>query len=388
MSTPVHDAVIIGGGPIGCAAAIALSEAGRDVVVLEANSDERRAPDSRTLALSWNSHLIMQRLGAWPPGLPATAINTIHVSHRGHFGRAVLHASDLKLPSLGYVVRFSDTFDALKKETQRRGIDFRNGFRVSALHTDSPVPEVCASTAQGNKSMRARLVVVADGGATLAEDCAQSVRRYDYHQVALVGLICPDRPHRNCAYERFTPNGPIALLPCEQEFAFVWTCGPQHGEELLSLQDAEFLRRFRDAFGDRAGRFTSTRLRSSFPLVLRVVRPRAQTGVVLLGNASQTLHPIAGQGFNLGLRDAWDLAEIIRDTPDDALGSLAMTSRFGKQRRADRLGGIGFTHSLAQLFSNDFPPVAVGRGIALAMLDTCPPLKRELMRRMIFGSSN
>jgi 2-octaprenyl-6-methoxyphenol hydroxylase len=122
--------------------------------------------------------------------------------------------------------------------------------------------------------------------------------------------------------------------------------------------------------------------------VLRVVRPRAQTGVVLLGNASQTLHPIAGQGFNLGLRDAWDLAEIIRDTPDETLGNLAMTSRFGKQRRADRLGGVRFTHSLARLFSNDFPPLVVGRGIGLAMLDTCPPLKRELMRRMIFGSSN
>jgi len=120
--------------------------------------------------------------------------------------------------------------------------------------------------------------------------------------------------------------------------------------------------------------------------VLRVVRQRSQAGVVLLGNASQTLHPIAGQGFNLGLRDAWDLAEVIRAAPD-ALGTVAMTSEFRKQRRFDRLGGITFTHSLAQLFSNDFAPLAIGRGIGLAMLDTCLPLKRELMRRMIFGSS-
>lgn len=387
MSAAVHDAVIVGGGPIGCGAAIALSDAGLDVVVLEASTDAQRAPDSRTLALSWNSHLIMQRLGAWPDHLPATAIKAIHVSHRGHFGRAVLEASDLGLPALGYVLRFSDTHDALREATRARRITFHHGFKVTDVHAGSPVSEVRGRTAQVEQSVQARLVVIADGGAALARQSAQRVRQHDYGQVAVVGLVRPDRPHHNCAYERFTAAGPIALLPFAQEFAFVWTCDPHHGEDLLSLDDAAFLARFRVAFGDRAGSFIDTRLRSAFPLVLRVVQQRPQAGVVLLGNASQTLHPIAGQGFNLGLRDAWELGELIDEARGESLGTIAMTSRFRDQRRSDRIGGIAFTHSLARLFSNDFPPVAVGRGLGIALLDTCPPLKRALMRRMIFGSS-
>lgn len=386
MSAPLHDAVIVGGGPIGCAAAIALSDAGLDVVVLEANSDRQRAPDSRTLALSWNSHLVMRRLGAWPDHLPATAIKTIHVSHRGHFGRAVLHASDLRLPALGYVLRFSDTHDALREAAQARPVTFHDGFKVTDVHAGTPVSEVCGTSAQGKQSLQARLVVIADGGAALARESAQRVRQHDYGQVAVVGLVRADRSHQNCAYERFTASGPIALLPCAQEFAFVWTCDPQCGMHLLSLDNADFLVRFRTAFGDRAGRFIDTRLRSAFPLILRVVRQWPQAGVVLLGNASQTLHPIAGQGFNLGLRDAWDLAELIDTSPGDALGTIGMTSRFRDQRRDDRIGGIALTHSLARLFSNDFPPVAIGRGLGIALLDSCPPLKRALMRRMIFGS--
>ena len=386
MSAALHDAVVVGGGPIGCAAAIALSEAGLDVVVLEASPDKQRAPDSRTLALSWNSRLVMQRLGAWPDQLPATEIKSIHVSHRGHFGRAVLRASELGLPALGYVLRFSDTHDVLREAAQARPITFHDGFKVTDVLAGSPASEVCGATAQGQQSVRARLVVIADGGATLAKQAAQRVRQHDYGQVAVVGLIRPDRPHQNCAYERFTASGPIALLPCAQEFAFVWTCDPQFSEHLLSLDDVDFLAQFRTAFGDRAGRFIDARLRSAFPLILRVVQQRPQAGVVLLGNASQTLHPIAGQGFNLGLRDAWELAELVDTMPGDALGTAALTSGFRERRRGDRFGGIAFTHGLARLFSNDSPPVAIGRGLGIALLDTCPALKRTLMRSMIFGS--
>ena len=236
--------------------------------------------------------------------------------------------------------------------------------------------------------MRARLVVVADGGASLNRSPAQRIRSHDYGQVAVVGLAHFDRHHRNCAYERFTATGPIALLPCDDEFAFVWTCSPARAGELLDLSDTAFVDELGGAFGDRAGRLISARLRSSFPLILRVVRQPREGGMVLLGNASQTLHPIAGQGFNLGLRDAWDLADVIRATPAETLGSAAIASQFRKQRRTDRFGAITFTHSLAKLFSNDFAPLAAGRGIGLAMLDTLPPLKRDLMRRMIFGTAS
>ena len=388
MSERVHDVVVVGGGPVGCAAACAMADAGLDVTVLEANAETRRAPDSRTLALSWNSRLILQRLGVWTDDLPATAINTIHVSHRGHFGRACLNAADLRLPALGYVLRFSDVHEALRTQARGRQIDYRSGFKVSAVRPGSPISEVAGTSAAGEESLQARLVVVADGGASLSQSPTQRIRDHDYGQVAVVGLVRSDRFHLNCAYERFTGTGPIALLPCDEEFAFVWTCVPERADELLSLDDADFVNELRSAFGDRAGRFTGTRLRSSFPLVLRVVPQPKEAGVVLLGNASQTLHPIAGQGFNLGLRDAWDLADVVRTAPVDTLGSATLTSQFRKQRRTDRFAAITFTHSLAKLFSNDFAPLAIGRGIGLAMLDTLPPLKRDLMRRMIFGTAS
>ena len=385
MSTPVHDALIVGGGPVGCAAAVALADAGISVAVLEAHASGQRAPDSRTLALSWNSRLILERLKVWSDEMRATPIRTIHVSHRGRFGRACLNADDVQLPALGYVLRFSAVYDALQTRTRELAIDYRYGFKVSAIDHGSSICQVSGTTANGVETLQARLVVIADGGASLADSAIRNIHEHDYAQIAVVGLVRPDRRHDNRAYERFTPNGPIALLPCEDEFAFVWTCTAPEADALSALDDHAFLARLREAFGDRAGRFLDVRLRSSFPLALRVAKEGASSGVVLLGNASQTLHPIAGQGFNLGLRDAWDLADVMRSTAPGEFGSQSMTSRFRARRRVDRTGGIAVTHSLAKLFSNDFAPAALGRGFGLVMLDALPPLKRELMRRMIFG---
>jgi 2-octaprenyl-6-methoxyphenol hydroxylase len=386
MPPRVHDVVIVGGGPVGCAAAVALADTGLSVAVLEAQAGNNRAPDSRTLALSWNSRLILERLSTWPDTLRPTPILAIHVSHRGRFGRARLSAADLQLPALGYVLRYSDAYDALLARTHALDIDYRDGFKVTDIRLGQRVSEVSGTTAQGNETVRARLVVIADGGATLTHLATRSVREHDYAQVAVVGLVRPDRAHGNLAYERFTPAGPIALLPCEDEFALVWTCTPAQAESLSKLDDAHFLAGLRDAFGDRAGRFINTRLRSSFPLMMRVAGERVEAGMVLLGNASQTLHPVAGQGFNLGLRDAWDLADLVRSIPAQELGSYSVTSRFRAQRRMDRTSAIVATHGLAKLFSNDFIPLAAGRGIGLSLLDTLAPVKRALMRRMVFGA--
>ncbi len=388
MSRCVRDAVIVGGGPVGCAAAIAMADAGLDVAVVEATDGPRRAPDSRTLALSWNSRLILQRLGVWSERLPSTAIKTIHVSHRGHFGRACLSATDLKLPALGYVLRFSDVYDALRAEAMARAIDYCSGFKVGAINTNSSVSEVHGQTRDGGKSVQARVVVVADGGTSLVPSITHWIHSHDYGQVAIVGLVRPDRLHQYCAYERFTASGPIALLPCAEEFAFVWTCTPERAALLASLDDIAFASELRDAFGDRVGKLSGARLRSSFPLRLRVVRQPQQTGIILLGNAAQTLHPIAGQGFNVGLRDAWDLADIIGAAPPDKLEVKAMATGFRRQRCKDRTAAITLTHGLAKLFSNDLLPFAIGRGVGLAILDSLPPIKRDLTRRMIFGTAS
>ena len=385
MSQRIHDAVIVGGGPAGCAAALALADAGADVVVLEAHGSQQRAPDSRALALSWNSRIILERLGAWTGIRPATPINTIHVSHQGHFGRAELTCADVSLPALGYVARFSDVHGALLERARARRLDYRAGFKVSGMRRNDGINEVEAATADGNRTTRSRLVVVADGGAALARATTTKVKQHVYSQHAVVGLVRPDHPHQSRAFERFGPSGPIALLPCEEEYAFVWTCKPEEAPVLVSLSAEAFLNRLQEAFGDRAGRFTHVRLRSSFPLVLRVAQEREHAGIVLLGNASQTLHPIAGQGFNLGLRDAWDLADTYRSVAGADVGGAVMTSEFRRQRRADRFGAIAFTDGLTRLFSNEIGPLAIARGAGLAMLDALPPLKRALMHQMIFG---
>ncbi len=388
MNGQVRDAIIVGGGPIGCAAAIALYDAGMDVVVLEAHADDQRAPDSRTLALSWNSRLVLERLHAWSACLPATSIETIHVSHRGRFGRAELKAADLQLPALGYVLRHADVHRALRERVRDNHIEYRDGFAVADIDTSDGAAEISGSTSGGRQSVQARLVVVADGGASLTKSSSIEIRDHDYKQAAIVGLIRSDRSHRHCAYERFTPEGPIALLPFEEEFAFVWSCKPEQAPSLLALDDGLFLHQLQLAFGDRAGRFVGLRQRASFPLALRVMHERPSARLVLLGNAAQTLHPIAGQGFNLGLRDVWDLAEVVRSQSAEEIGSRSMTSRYRRQRRVDRAGGIALTDALARLFSNDFAPLALGRGLGLAFLDALPPVKRGLMRHMIFGVGN
>lgn len=388
MKGQVRDAIIVGGGPIGCAATIALADAGLDVVVLEAHADNQRAPDSRTLALSWNSRLVLERLRAWTACLPATSIESIHVSHRGRFGRAELNATDVRLPALGYVLRHSDVHRVLRERVGDRQIEYRDGFAVSDIEIGDDAAEISGSTSSGRQSVQARLVVVADGGASLAKSSSTETRDHDYGQAAVVGLVRPDRPHRHRAYERFTPAGPIALLPFEDEFAFVWSCETEQAPSLLVLEDELFLKQLQLAFGDRAGHFVGLRQRASFPLALRVMRERASARLVLLGNAAQTLHPIAGQGFNLGLRDVWDLAEVIRSRNTEEIGSQSMTTRYRRQRRVDRAGGIALTDALARVFSTDFAPLGFGRGVGLALLDMLPPVKRGLMRHMIFGVGN
>ncbi|MGH8677000.1 MAG: FAD-dependent monooxygenase, partial [Burkholderiales bacterium] len=329
MNSLRHDAIVVGGGPIGCALACALEGSGRQVLVLEAQPSDRRAPDARTLALSWGSRLILERLDAWSACDSATPIRSIDVSQRGRFGRTELTADDVQLPALGYVLPHAMLYDALL-ERLRRSVDakLRHGAEVTDLSPDDDSVLVTCRIGGDSHSLRARLVIVADGGAWLGKKVGVHEHTRDYNQSAVVGIVKTSEPHRNRAYERFTPDGPVALLPRADAFALVWSCTRARAPGLQQLEKSQFLQSLQRHFGNRAGKFLDIGERASFPLSLRFVRNPVQSRVVLLGNAAQSLHPIAGQGFNLGLRDAWELADAIGHEVDTDPGSERILSLF------------------------------------------------------------
>jgi 2-octaprenyl-6-methoxyphenol hydroxylase len=379
----MHDLIIVGGGPVGAAAAAALSRSGLSTLVLEARPAAAPADERRSLALSQGSRLILERGGVWGARLPTTSIRNIHVSQRGGFGRATMSAQDVGLPALGYVVSYAALQAALAHRLEACGVPTLWGARVTQIDGGTESARVRYERAGIVDEVAGRLVVIADGG-DLAQSAAKH-RMHDYHQSALVANVVTDRPHDNRAFERFTSDGPIALLPFESGYALVWTTTPEHAQQLCTAAEHTFLDALQSEFGNRAGRFAQLRERGVYPLALRVARSTQAQRVLLLGNAAQTLHPVAGQGLNLGLRDAFELARALEAEPD-ALSGRTFVERFRSRRRLDRGGSILLTDGLVRVFSNAFPGLSWLRGCGLTALDCLPPAKRVFMGRMLFGA--
>jgi 2-octaprenyl-6-methoxyphenol hydroxylase len=366
---PEVDVAVAGGGPVGSALALALSGSGVSVARI---ADEAAAAD-RPIALSHGSRLILERLNAWA-SVASTAIRTIHVSQQG-FGRTVMRCTDYGLPALGYVTSYSELASNLAARTP--------AIFASLKSWEESGDEITLrlSAAEGEACMRARLLVLADGGSN-----REAARISDYRQHALVAEVAAEQMPGGTAWERFTGEGPLALLPFRDRLALVWSVSTVIAENLQSLPDAQFLARLRQSFGGRAGDFRSATPRSIFPLSLRRSPIRPSPRVVAVGNAAQTLHPVAGQGLNLGLRDAWELARMLLDATSDEIGGQAFLARYTRSRGIDRYAGIGFTDFLVRMFSNSVPPLALARGVGLTMLDILPPARHFLARRMIFGA--
>jgi 2-octaprenyl-6-methoxyphenol hydroxylase len=382
-----YDIVIVGGGPIGAAVAIALRGGGLSVLVLEARADAGNSNDARTLAMSYGSRLILERLGIWSQIEPVTPIESIHVSQRGGFGRTLLSAQEADLPALGYVVRYAGLQQAFSKALESERTTMMAGAEVTGMESTADGVAVEFRRQETSQLVAARLLIIADGGAGAGLRAGATVKTREYGQDAVVGVVATSQPHGRRAYERFTPDGPIALLPFENRYALVWTATPETADRLMALAATVFLEKLQQHFGDRAGRFVSIEARARFPLMLRYAADPVLPRAIMLGNAAQALHPIAGQGFNLGLRDAWELGEtlLLHGTLDP--GCDACLSSYRAMRRTDRLRGIALTHSLVKIFSNDFAPLRAARGTALSLLELVPPLKRAFMQRMIFGAS-
>ena len=342
MAAAAIDVLIRGAGPVGCVAALAL-RGSKEVRLL---ATEAAAPAFRPLVLSYASRLILERVGVWS-ALETTPIEKIHVSQAGGFGRTVFDAADAGVPALGYVTAYGPLMRILR---------------------------AAASELISAEELAARCVVHAEGAALDAQE-----KRYA--QDALVATVRFAPPAGATAYERFTSEGPLALLPFAGQYALVWSMRPQRARSLVSAPEDHFLEELAAAAGSRPGRALAVDARAVQPLVLRKRHARLEERTVYIGNAAQTLHPVAGQGLNLGLRDAWDLAQIMRDAQDP--GDAATLQRFAARRRLDAGAALRATDLLATIFLRKNPLHAV----ALTALDLFPAPRRFFARRMIFGAS-
>ena len=391
----VHDLLIVGAGPVGLALALALKDAGLDIVLADARAREAVARDPRDLALAHGTRLTLQRLGVWD-GLPTTAIQHIHISHQGGLGRTLIDAAEHDLPALGYVASAGALASALRKAVDAAGIPVFDETEITNLAAgEDDVIASLAGTGRPAPTLRARLAACAEGGLRAGDP---NVVEHDYGQHALIADVQVAGGHRHTAFERFTPQGPVALLPKGEGYALVHVARPETADELLTLDDAAYLARLQAHIGGRA-RLTGVGPRLRYPLVLRYRRSTIAQRTVWLGNAAQTLHPVAGQGFNLALRDVWALSEALRrateaarrDSADTApnpfdAGAAAILASYANARGLDRLGTIRFTDTLVRVFSNDFAPLRHARGAALFALDLLPPLRNFVARRMMFGA--
>jgi 2-octaprenyl-6-methoxyphenol hydroxylase len=381
------DVAIVGGGMVGASLGAALAGSGLKVLLAESVPFGARSQpsfDERTTALGNASRRIFAALGVWESIAPqAAAIRTIHVSEAGRFGVARLRAEAQGIDAFGYVAANRTIGAALwAKITVAPDLVLRVPARVAeATIGPEAVRLVLASEEYGQEEVSARLVVAADGAHSQIRAVAGIAAGVeDYEQVAVVANVAADRPHDGTAYERFTSGGPLALLPLHDgSYAVIRACPPQRAAELLALADAAWLVELQQLFGWRAGRFVRAGRRASYPLKLTRANATIAQRTVLIGNAAQALHPVAGQGFNLGLRDAAMLAEVIVNAGGD-VGAAALLERFAAWRARDRNGVIGFTDSLVKLFDDGRPGVGLLRNLGLLMFDLAPPAKKALAR--------
>jgi len=370
------DILIVGGGLTGAALMLALANQGFSCLLVEANSfsDQLEAHfDARSLAISPASVRILQMLDAWPLLQDnAAAIETIHVSEQHHFGTARLQG-EANNP-LGYVLEIHHINRALYQLLDPKTLMAPG--KLSAIDATTGVATITRST--GDTTLRARLIVAADGtNSSVRALCGLTTEIKDYTQHAIVANIGLSRPHQQCAYERFTSTGPLALLPLTGlRSSLVWAMPPLEAERLMALPDAEFLTHLQRTFGYRLGRFMRTGQRVVYPLK-QVLMPQQVTGkVVFVGNAAHTLHPVAGQGFNLGLRDVAMLAQcIVRE----GLGP-EMLLTYQQSRRHDQTVITRLTNGLVDLFTSQVPGMSLARSVGLMAVDNILLLKKLLAR--------
>jgi len=389
QNTLSADIAIIGGGLVGASLAVALRNTPLSVVVVEAvplNHSAQPSYNDRTVALTWNARQIYSAMGIWEDiaTKDIEPIKDIHVSSSGQFGATHLDAQDVETEALGYVVSTRLLGEVLYKAIhQSDNITLFEGACAQSLTTEALTNSVEIEQDGKLTLLQSRLVVLADGGRSELNNIFSVVKQL-YSQSALLSFVSIDRPHHGRAYERFTSEGPIALLPhSDNRYALVWTCEPERLNHRLALNDQDFLKELQVSFGDRAGNFTAAAPRKHYPLERLKVENPVSGRCVLIGNAAHTVHPVAGQGFNLGLRDVAELAELIASSAaqDKDIGDFESLSHYASLRRRDTQMVHRFTHSLISLFSSPTLPLKIAQSAILNSIEILPPVKRLLLRR-------
>lgn len=393
MTATDYDLLIIGGGLVGASLACALDGLGLRIGLVEVaplTVSQHPSYDDRTLALAQGTRRIFQTLGLWEAlAASATPIRQIHISERGSPGFAHLDSREQGVDALGYVAEARLIGAALlAKLPTLRGVEWLCPARLERIVVETEA--ACAAIRFNDNrtvELRSRLLVAADGAnSPVREQLGIAALRWEYGQQAVIANVTPTLPHANIAYERFTREGPVALLPMsENRCAVVCTVTEAEAPAVMALDDAGFLALLSERFGDRLGPFQRVGRRQSYPLFLLKAREHARARVALIGNAAHTLHPIAGQGFNLGIRDVAALAEVIAQAwrAGEDLGDLAVLNRYADWRRWDQRQTIAFTDALNRLFANPLWPARAARHLGLLAFDLCPPVKRLLARQMM-----
>jgi 2-octaprenyl-6-methoxyphenol hydroxylase len=395
------DLIIVGGGMVGASLAHALRGLPLKIALIEAHPSDHDHPsyDSRAIALSHGSYKILQQIGCWAAiaETSVTAIETIHISDRGHLGRSVLRAADEGVAALGYVAEAEVLGRALKLESG----DNLTLLCPATVHSLTIHPEHAELSIEHHGEMRlltAKLIVAADGSpSTIGGLLGERRITHSYGQTAIISSIISKQPHGNSAYERFTDSGPLAMLPNSapagwpdhphgaQRWSLVWSARDDQVEEIMALDEPQFLRTLELRLGRRIMPLLSASKRVAYPLRIDYLRDHIRHRVAFIGNAAHAIHPVAGQGFNLGLRDVAFLAQTIASAHAGQLdfGTLEILKQYSALRQPDYLKVIGTTDMLVRTFSNNLSPLVTLRNLGLATLERLPPLRHLLARQMM-----
>lgn len=378
---PLHvPVIIVGAGPVGMLLSLQLSKQGQRVLLIEARPKAIPPQDKRTLALSYNSVMAFQDAGVDLSQAHMTAIHQVHISQQGGFGRTLLSETDLNLPFMGQVIDYAKLMQACMIALDQHHVASHWGSAVTQV---SSLNHLASVTLADGQQITCNWLILAEGGQLTAQLPQLQPQQYDYQQHAYITTAKFSQKQNGVAYERFAKEGPFALLPYGDNYRLIWTRTPTEAERLAKLPFAEFKQEFEAAFGGRAGELLEVDTPIQFPLVLKQLKQTHTGRVICIGNAAQTMHPVAAQGLNLGVRDAQALANAFAHPTYSKSGKLA--EHYARSRRLDAKAIVGFTHSLVTVFDQPHAALQAGRGLVMSALNTSLPLRQKFSEHLIFG---